>query len=46
VRTLENGRQAAGLQTKTISTANVAAGTYLVRVQVGDKVSTSKVVLL
>ncbi|GAB3571194.1 T9SS type A sorting domain-containing protein [Hymenobacter daeguensis] len=46
VQTLENGRQAAGLQTKTISTANVAAGTYLVRVQVGDKVSTSKVVLL
>jgi hypothetical protein len=46
VQTLANGRQAAGLQTKTISTANVAAGTYLVRVQVGDKVSTSKVVLL
>jgi hypothetical protein len=46
VRTLENGRQAAGLQTKTVSTASVAAGTYLVRVQVGDKVSTSKVVLL
>jgi hypothetical protein len=46
VQTLANGRQAAGLQTKTVSTANVAAGTYLVRVQVGDKVSTSKVVLL
>ena len=38
--------QAAGLQNKTISTADVAAGTYLVRVQVGDKVATSKVVLL
>ena len=46
VRVLENSLQAAGRQTKTVSLASVAAGTYLVRVQVGDKVSTSKVVLL
>ncbi|WP_210519322.1 T9SS type A sorting domain-containing protein [Hymenobacter terricola] len=46
VQVLESGLKAAGLQSKTISTANVAAGTYLVRVQVGDKVATSKVVVL
>lgn len=46
VQVLENGLQSAGLQSKTVSTANVAAGTYLVRVQVGDKVATRKVVLL
>ena len=46
VQVLANGQQAAGVQTKTVSTANVAAGTYMVRVQVGDKVSTRKVVLL
>lgn len=46
VQVLANGLQAAGMQSKTVSTANVAAGTYLVRVQVGDKVSTSKMVVL
>ncbi|WP_201980950.1 T9SS type A sorting domain-containing protein [Hymenobacter rubidus] len=46
VRVLANGQQAAGVQNTTVSTADVAAGTYMVRVQVGDKVSTRKVVLL
>lgn len=46
VQVLANGLQAAGMQSKTVSMANVAAGTYLVRVQVGDKVSTSKMVVL
>ncbi|MDB5236609.1 MAG: hypothetical protein JWR44_3602 [Hymenobacter sp.] len=46
VQTLANGLHSAGVQTKTVSTATVPAGTYLVRVQVGDKVATSKVVLL
>ena len=46
VRTLENGIKAVGSQTATVSTADVAAGTYLVRVQVGDKVAVRKVVLL
>ena len=43
---LASGLQAAGLQSQVVSTANVAAGTYLLRVQVGDKVATRKVVLL
>ena len=46
VQVLANGLQPAGLQSKIVSTANVAAGIYLVRVQVGDKVATRKVVLL
>lgn len=46
VRVLANGVEAAGAQNKTVSTANVAAGIYLVRVQMGDKVATRKVVLL
>ena len=46
VQVLANGLQPAGLQSKIVSTANVAAGTYLVRVQVGDKMATRKVVLL
>jgi hypothetical protein len=46
VQVLANGPQSAGLQTAKVSKASVAAGTYLVRVQVGDKVSTRKVVLL
>lgn len=46
LRVLENGVKAAGIQTARLSTADVAAGTYLVRVQVGDKVATRKVVLL
>ena len=46
VRTLANGLQSVGVQTERVSTATVPAGTYLVRVQVGDKVATRKVVLL
>ena len=46
VTVLASGLQAAGLQSQVVSTANVAAGTYLLRVQVGDKVATRKVVLL
>ena len=46
IQVLESGLRAAGVQSTTVSTADVPAGTYLVRVQVGDKVATSKVVLL
>ena len=46
VRVLTNGLVRAGIQSLPLSTADVAAGTYLVRVQVGDKVATRKVVLL
>lgn len=46
VRVLTNGLMRAGTQSVSLSTADVAAGTYLVRVQVGDKVATRKVVLL
>jgi len=46
VQVLESGLRSSGAQTTTVSTADVAAGTYLVRVQVGDKVATSKVVLM
>ena len=46
VQSLVHGLQPAGRQSALVSTASVAAGTYLVRVQVGDKVSTRKVVLL
>lgn len=46
VQVLESGEKAVGSQTVGLSTANVAAGTYLVRVQVGDKATTRKVVLL
>ncbi|WP_310397968.1 T9SS type A sorting domain-containing protein [Hymenobacter sp.] len=46
VQVLANGIQPAGVQSKVVSTANVAAGTYLVRVQVGDKVATRKVMVL
>lgn len=46
VQVLENSLQAAGAQTKTLNTANIAAGTYLVRVQVGETVATSKLVVL
>ncbi|WP_426058932.1 T9SS type A sorting domain-containing protein [Hymenobacter sp. B1770] len=46
VQVLSSGIEAAGVKTKTVSTADVSAGTYLVRVQVGDKVATRKVVLL
>lgn len=46
VRVLENSAKAAGTQTVSFNTSDVAAGSYLVRVQVGDKVATRKVVLL
>ena len=46
VRVLANGLMRSGSQSVSLSTADVAAGTYLVRVQVGDKVATRKVVLL
>ncbi|OGX88248.1 hypothetical protein BEN47_09170 [Hymenobacter lapidarius] len=46
VQVLSNGMESAGVKTKTVSTADVSAGTYLVRVQVGDKVATRKVVLM
>ena len=46
VQTRANGPQSVGVQTERVSTATVPAGTYLVRVQVGDKVATRKVVLL
>ena len=46
IQALTSGLQSAGKHTTPVSTINVAAGTYLVRVQVGDKVSTRKVVLL
>ena len=46
IQSLASGLKPAGKQSALVSTANVAAGTYLVRVQVGDKVSTRKVVLL
>lgn len=46
VRTVENGVKSVGTQTATLNTADVAAGTYLVRVQVGDQVATSKIAVL
>lgn len=46
VRTLENGLKPVGTQTAAVDASALAAGTYLVRVQVGDKVSTSKVAVL
>jgi len=46
VQTYDNGIQAAGIQRFELNNAGLAAGTYLVKVQVGDKASTRKVVLL
>ncbi|GAA3967721.1 hypothetical protein GCM10022407_12330 [Hymenobacter antarcticus] len=46
VRTLQDGKQAAGFQNIGLNSSTIAAGTYMVRVQVGDKVATRKVVLL
>jgi hypothetical protein len=46
VRTLENSLKPVGTQTAAVDAAALAAGTYLVRVQVADKVSTSKVSVL
>ncbi|RYY18241.1 MAG: T9SS type A sorting domain-containing protein [Cytophagaceae bacterium] len=43
---LENGVKPVGSQSAALSKAALPAGTYLVRVQVGEKVSTSKVVVL
>ena len=46
VRTVENSLKQVGSQTASVDVAALAAGTYLMRVQVGDKVSTSKVSVL
>lgn len=46
VRTVENGLKPVGTQTAAVDAGSLAAGTYLMRVQVGDKVSTSKVAVL
>ena len=46
VRTLSNGLQGVGIQTMTLNNNDLATGTYLVKVQVGDKTSTRKVTLL
>ena len=46
VQVLENSVKSTGVQSTEVNTANVGAGTYLVRVQVGDKVAVRKVVLL
>ncbi len=43
VRTIENGLKPVGTQTASVDASALAAGTYLMRVQVGDNVSTSKV---
>ena len=43
VRTIENGIKPVGLQTAAVDATSLAAGTYLMRVQVGDNVSTSKI---
>lgn len=46
VRTLAQGIQTVGAQSAQINTANLAAGAYLVRVEMGTKVAVSKVVVL
>lgn len=46
VRVLKSGVQAAGFQTINLSTQDVAAGTYMINVKVGDLTATRKVVLL
>lgn len=46
VRTVENGLKPVGTQTAAVDASALAAGTYLMRVQVGDNVSTSKVSVL
>ena len=46
VQVLENSLQSAGVKTTEVNAATVGAGTYLVRVQVGEKVAVRKVVLL
>ena len=46
VKTVDGGIQAPGIQRFELNSSELAAGTYLVKVQVGDKASTRKVVLL
>ena len=46
VRVLENSLKPVGSQSVALDKSNLAAGTYLVRVQVGEKVSTSKIAVL
>jgi hypothetical protein len=46
LQVLHSGLQSAGTQSVTLNKSQVAAGTYMVRVQVGDRVATRKVVLL
>jgi hypothetical protein len=46
VRTVENSLKQVGSQTASVDVDALAAGTYLMRVQVGDKVSTSKMAVL
>lgn len=46
VRSLQAGTKSTGSYSETISTKDVSAGTYLVKVQVGDMTATRKVVLL
>jgi hypothetical protein len=46
VSTLFEGKQAAGEQKQSVKSAGVSAGTYLVKVQVGEQVATRKVTLL
>ena len=46
VRTFDNGTQGVGIQRFELNSSSIAAGTYLIKVQVGDKASTRKVVLL
>ena len=46
VRTVENAIRPVGPQTAAVDAGDLATGTYLLRVQVGEKVSTSKVAVL
>ncbi|GAA4380204.1 hypothetical protein GCM10023186_18300 [Hymenobacter koreensis] len=46
VSTVFEGKQTAGEKEELLKSASVAAGTYLVKVQVGDQVATRKVTLL
>ena len=45
VRTLLDGPQAAGFHDLSIGTGDLAVGTYLVKVQVGDKVATRRLAI-
>ncbi|MCC3159299.1 T9SS type A sorting domain-containing protein [Hymenobacter sp. 15J16-1T3B] len=46
VSTVFAGQQGVGVQSQKLGAGNVAAGTYLVKVQVGEQVATHKVTLL